>query len=546
LPDLEVAELHGSMPADEQDQALSPASAARVIVATNIAETSLTVPGVRAVVDTGLHKVARYDADRAVDSLQLEKISRDSADQRAGRAGRLGQGVVYRLWPEVDRLRPHRQSEISRVDLSGPLLGLLAWGGDPHSFEWFEPPAADRVERALGLLRMLGAVDGARLTPLGQQMSRLPLHPRLARILLHAGGAYDAALACALLSDRQQLPRHPPATECDLLMTDEGMRAQPFHTQRTARELQRLAGDRGGRLGSGDLRRALLAGYPDRVGRRRTPGDRRVLLFTGHGAVLSDESGVRDGDFLVALDVHGGRRGEQSEASVRIASLVNREWLEPTHVETHHELDSGGAVQRITREMYGAIVLSEQRAAADPAAAAEHLASAFLARPLGEDDEQLVRRLRFAGLERDVSGLATRAAAIAHRLAGVKLEDGLEWSDRQVLERAAPARFDAPSGRTHRLEYRDDGTVALSIKLQELFGLAETPQIGQRREPLLIVLLAPNGRPVQTTRDLRSFWTTTYPEVRKELRGRYPKHPWPEDPWNAPPTARTTRASRGR
>jgi ATP-dependent helicase HrpB len=537
----EVAELHGSLTGDEQDRAL--ASSARVIVATNIAETSLTVPGVAAVVDGGLHKVARYDADRAVDTLQLERIARDSADQRAGRAARLGPGVAIRLWAESDRLRAHREADITRIDLSGPLLDLLAWGGDPLTFEWFEAPPQDQLHSALDLLRQLGAVDGRTLTPLGREMSALPLHPRLARIMIAARGADAAALACAVLSDRQQFPRHPPTTECDL----SGLEASnvPPHIQRTARELQRLVADRRLQIRERDLRAALLAGYPDRVARRRTSDDRRVLMVSGHGAVVSEESGVRTGEFLVALDVQGGRRGEQSEARIRIASAVDREWLQPTHSEVSLELDLHGVVRRVEHEMYGSIVLRERWTAPDPSTAGEYLAKAFLQRPLADGDEQLMRRLRFAGLQHDLADLAARAAATAARLSDIRLEDALSWGDRQQLEKLAPVRFEAPSGRSHTLEYRDDGSVALSIKLQELFGLAESPRVGPRHEPLLILLLAPNGRPVQTTRDLRSFWTTTYPDVRKELRGRYPKHPWPEDPWTARATSRTTRGSRG-
>lgn len=540
--DVEVVELHGSLTPEEQDGALAVVPRRRVIVATNIAQTSLTVPGTRAVIDTGQHKVARYDAARGVDSLDLERIPRDAADQRAGRAGRLGPGLVLRLWHEHDRLRPHGEPEIARVDLAGPVLDLLAWGADPHAFDWFEAPRSDAIDAALALLSALGATDARRITPTGRQMARLPLHPRLARILLAGGGSRAAAAACALLSDRQALPRHPATTTCDLLeATDRNL---PAHVDRVARDLQRAAGGTAGTMTELDLRHALFTGYPDRIGRRRSPGDARVLLATGHGAVIGPESGVRDGEFVLALDVQAGRPGERSEARIRIASLVERGWLAPTSVEEGHELDAGGAVRARRREKYGEILLREMDAPVDPAIAAATLASALLARPLSEEDEALVRRLRFAGMVEDLKDLSLRAAAGQRRLVDVRLANGLDWSTRQRLDEAAPAHFLAPSGRTHPIDYRDDGSVAVSVKLQELFGLAETPRIGPRREPLLILLLAPNGRPVQTTRDLASFWNTTYPDVRKELRGRYPKHPWPEDPWNAVPTARTVKKSR--
>lgn len=537
----EVVELHGSLTADEQDAAIRPTTARRIIVATNIAETSLTVPGVSAVVDTGLHKVARYDAERAIDSLELERISMDSADQRAGRAGRLGPGVVFRLWDERDRLRPHRDPDIARIDLSGPALDVLSWGGDPRTFEWFEPPSPDRLETALDLLTRLGAFDNGALTEIGRRMSSIALHPRLARILIESDGADEAALACAMLSDRQVLPRHPATTTCDLF-TAMDRELQP-HLLRNARELQRAFGRKGKRsVDERTLRRALLAGYPDRVAQRRSAGDARVRLASGHGAWIGPESGVREGEFVLALAVDSARRGEISEARIRIASVVERDWLEPTSTERVTEVDGSGAVRTIERQMYGALVLKERPIPPDPIEAAEHLSAAFLARPLSPEDEQLVRRLRFAGLDADIQSLAAAAANGKRNVNDIVLADALEWGMRQELERRAPATFTAPSGRTHRLEYREDGAVALAIKLQELFGLPETPLIGARREPLLILLLAPNGRPVQTTRDLRNFWNATYPEVRKELRGRYPKHPWPEDPWSAQPTARTNRS----
>jgi ATP-dependent helicase HrpB len=538
----EVLELHGSMPAEEQDRALAPAPGRRVIVATNIAQTSLTVPGVQAVIDTGLHKVARYDAARGVDSLDLERIPKDAADQRAGRAGRLGPGLVLRLWDERDRLRPHDDPEIARVDLSGPALDLLAWGADPRRFDWFDAPPAAALEAALALLASLGATEGDRISRLGREMSRLALHPRLARILVAAGGRRAAAAACALLSDRLSLPWHPATTTCDLLVAVD--RPLPEPVQRVARELQRQFAPSDGAMSERDLREALLRGYPDRVARRRGQGDPRVLLASGHGAVIGPESGVRDGEYLLALDVQAGRRGERSEARIRIASIVEREWLAPTAVDDRHEIDAGGVVRARRREKYGELTLREIDGRADPAVAAGVLADAFLARPLADEDEQLARRLRFAGMDADLPELASRAAAGKTRLGDVRLDDGLEWAVRQRLSEAAPVRFAAPSGRSHAIDYRADGSIAVSIKLQELFGLAETPRIGPRREPLLFLLLAPNGRPVQTTRDLASFWNTTYPEVRRELRGRYPKHPWPEDPWNAPPTAKTVRRTR--
>ncbi len=542
---IEVVPLHGSLEPAEQDRAIAPSETRRVILATNIAETSLTVAGVTAVIDTGVHKVARYDPERAIDSLEVERISRESADQRAGRAGRLGPGVVFRLWSQADRLRPHREPDIHRVDLSGPLLDIVAWGGDPRTMEWFDRPGDEAIEAALALLTGLGAIDGAGLTPVGRRMHRLPLHPRLARILLAGGGSRAVALACALLSERHFLPPRHETTTSDLLAAVERERDLPPHVARVAAELQRSIGEAERRPETLDVqvfRRALFEGYPDRVAQRRADGSARVLLASGHGAVVGAESGVRDGEYLVALDVTAGRRGEGAEARIRLASVVDREWLTPSHRRVEHEFDAeSGRVRAFSREYYGAIVMMERPVPAEPGPAAALLAAAYLSRGVTEADEQLLRRLRFAGLEVDVSALVERAATLCRSLGDVDLTRDLTWEQRQAIERNAPERLAVPSGRTHPIHYDEDGTISASVKLQELFGLGDTPRVGPSGTPVLLVLLAPNGRPVQTTRDLRSFWTRTYPEIRKELRGRYPKHPWPEDPWTATPTARTNK-----
>jgi ATP-dependent helicase HrpB len=267
-----------------------------------------------------------------------------------------------------------------------------------------------------------------------------------------------------------------------------------------------------------------------------------VLLSSSHGAMLTAQSGVRDGEFLVALDVTAGRRGEGSEARIRMASLVDREWLVPTGVRVEHAVDeSTGVVRAVERQYYGALVIVERPAAADPLESTRLLADAYVARGLSGEDEQVIRRLRFAGFAADVTALAAAAAGGKRSIRDLRLADGVPSTMRADLDRLAPERLTVPSGRSTALRYQEDGTVVAEVKLQELFGLADTPVVGPRREPVLLALLAPNGRPVQFTRDLRSFWERTYPEVRKELRGRYPKHPWPEDPWTAQPTARTKR-----
>jgi ATP-dependent helicase HrpB len=547
---IELVPLHGSLPAAAQDRVFTPGDARRVILATNVAETSITVPRVTGVVDSGLHKVARYDAGRAVDSLDLERIPQDAADQRSGRAGRLSPGTAIRLWDARARLRPHREAEITRIDLSATVLDVRAWGGDPRTLEWFEAPSPTSIEAAEELLGRLGALDGGAVTDTGRRLQVLPLHPRLGRILLDARGAWEASLACAVLSERGFLPDRTEATTSDLLAAIDGVDRLPRHVVHVARQIQQIAQRVLGRdarehVEENAFRRAVLAGYPDRVARRRAPASPRLILASGHGAVLHRSSGVVEGEFLVALDVQSGRAGAGSEARVRLASRVERAWLQDTQVTREHRLDeaAGGIVRALDVERYGQIVVGEHPAPADPAVTARLLADAYVKRDPSEQDVQLARRLSFAGLPVSFPDLVTSAAARARTLDEISPHSALSGQTAGALDRLAPLRLTLPSGRSAQLEYHDDGSVSLSAKLQELFGLAETPRLGPRRTPVRVTLLAPNGRPVQTTTDLRSFWTRTYADVRKELRGRYPKHPWPEDPWNATPTHRATRRS---
>ena len=530
---VELLPLHGSLDAGAQDAALRPSDRRRVIVATNVAETSLTVPGVSVVIDSGLHKVARYDNDRAIDSLITERITLDSAGQRAGRAARLGPGHARRLWDERDRLRPHREAEIHRIDLSGPTLAILRWGADPRTFEWFDPPSRDRIESALDLLQRLGAVEDGRVTDIGRQMQRLALPPRLGRVFIESRGSFEGSAACAWLNEPTRLPEGAAATTSDVLTVVDRWRDMPPHLKRAADAL-------GGKnhISEAELRRALLAGYPDRVAKRRSGN--KVTLATGHGAIIGRESAVHDGGFLVALDVTSGRTTAQTEAIVRVASRVEPEWLTPTRSEVVSELDRAtGAIKSRRIDWYDAIILDERPIAVDPEARARMLARHWTP---DEPSARLLARLKFAKIDVDLDALVMLAAQQAARLQDITLvADHLPWEVRQTLATHAPERLRVPSGRDMPLEYHDDGSVTMAVKLQELFGLAETPRLGPSRVPVTFSLLAPNGRPVQTTRDLESFWERTYPEVRKELRGRYPRHPWPDDPWNATPTHRTKR-----
>ncbi|HMJ84267.1 MAG TPA: ATP-dependent helicase C-terminal domain-containing protein, partial [Vicinamibacterales bacterium] len=360
------------------------------------------------------------------------------------------------------------------------------------------------------------------------------------RMLVAADGARSIARACALLSERHLLPPRTASTTSDLLSAIDGWSSLPGHVKRAADVIQStiqsaIRHPQSEILSESAFLRAVLSGYPDRVAQRRAPGSPEVLLASGTGATIARESGVRDGEFLVALDV---RRHPQS-ALIRLASRVERDWLAPTSADVVHRFDdASGSVKAAAVDRYDALVLRERPVAVDPEVGARLLAEAWLARSPSDDDRRLLRRLKFAGHDIDIGSAVRTAAYGIKRLDDIDLTHALAPDVLRDMERDAPDRLAVPSGRHHRLEYNEDGTVGAAVKLQELFGLAETPRVGRRREPVVLSLLAPNGRPVQVTRDLRSFWDRTYPEVRKELRGRYPRHPWPEDPWRAPPTSK--------
>jgi ATP-dependent helicase HrpB len=494
-----VLPLHGQLDVDAQERALAPASRRKVILATNVAETSLTVEGITDVIDSGLHKVLRFDPESGIDHLVMERISLDSADQRAGRAGRTAPGRATRLWDARDILRPHREPEIRRVDLASTVLDLMSWGGDPRNFDWFEAPPEDRLSAAIELLRLLGA---------NEELRKFPLHPRLAKLIVAANGDERAIAIAAAISEGVRLTSNATTVSDAFALADLAPREVVRELKRCHAERERGAWARGRHAASppgslapardDNVLKAILAAYPDRVAQRREPKSDRLLLSSGTGAVLARESGVREGEFLVALDIAGSGGGE---ALVRMASYVDRDWLTPTHFDRVHTYVSG-RVKAIERAWYGAIPLFERPTEVDPIEAQRLLDANRKVDPV------LQRRIAFAGSEKN-------------------------------LDRLAPLTIPLPSGRTARLEYRDDGSIFAAVKLQELFGLVTTPRIGPRQVPVTFELLAPNGRPVQVTRDLASFWNGAYQEVRKALRARYPRHPWPEDPWSAKPTHRT-------
>ena len=570
--DVDVVPLYGDLPPEAQDRALLPGERRRVVLATNVAETSVTVPGVRIVVDSGWVRQPRRDPGTGLDRLDTVPISRASADQRAGRAGRTAPGRAVRLWTERD----HRERaaydvpEVRRLDLAGPVLQLLAWGADPRRFAWLEPPPDHAVDAALGLLVALGAVHDGALTAVGRELAGLPLHPRLGRMLLAGaalGHADDAALAAALLAERDAArPARGIPSDSDVLDRVDDVRAGRIDGRtivRVAEQLQRLVRP-GPRTAGRDeaCGRAILAGWPDRVARRREAGAERARMVGGRGVQLDPSSAVRDAELFVAVsvaDVPG-----EPDARVRVASAVDRGWLAET-VQTEVAYDAEADAVRARRvHRYGDLVLASHPTRAEPAQAAACLARLVAsdpgrAMPIDGGLPALRARLRFLEV-RDGAAAGDRWsvdwAAVADvvcvgctSLGAVRradwagaVRDTLGWHAWQELQRRAPERVTVPSGRAAGLDWPDDGGVpALAVRMQELFGRRDTPTVDDGAVRVRLHLLAPNGRPQQITDDLGGFWTRTWPEVRKELRARYPKHAWPEDPLTAAPQGRPGR-----
>lgn len=579
----EFLPLHGRLSAQAQDEAIRPASGRRVIVSTNIAETSLTIEGVTAVLDTGLAKILRYDPSLGMNRLETVKTSRASAEQRAGRAGRMGPGRAVRLWTEADHaLRPaFDTSEIQRVELARLLLDTRAWGiRDLASAALFEAPPAPALARARALLRDLGALDAeGAITPMGTRLSTLPTDPRIGRLLLAAQDLEIASAGCwaaAWLQEAGRLPRGPSSRQgaCDVV---EALRRDPPHGKglvvRAARQFARaLGGDLGPMEGLQSpaveeaLCQALFRAWPDRVGRRQT--EDRVVLADGRGARLAEESAVQADALLVALDLDAGRRGEQSRSLIRVASRVDPAWLEASaDFASGDEVrwDSGDSRVVAHRvERYRDLVLSSRPIPlADREAAAACLLEAATADPAGalglrDGDDQVLHRLALvartvpdspvpgdpqAWLEDQLPRLCAGRSSFKQLRAlppGGRLLDGLGWKERKALDELAPERLEVPSGSQIRLTYGADGPPILAVRVQEVFGWSATPTIARGRQTVVLHLLNPAQRPLQVTEDLQSFWTRTWPEVRGEMRSRYPKHRWPEDPAAAEPTRHST------
>ena len=495
LRDLDPLPLHGRLSPEEQDHALAPSETPKIVLSTNVAETSVTLEGVEVVVDSGLAKVPRFDAPTGVERLELLRISEASADQRAGRAGRTGPGRCVRVWSAKERLRPAESPEIARVDIAGAVVQIRAWGADPLAFPWFERPPEGPLRGAVALVDELGDAE---------LLARFPLHPRAAAVLVaaHDAGCPDALDVLADLS-------------------------LPAERRRVRSQLRRLGERHLGRwrVGAADVGEVLRAGYPDRVARRRE--GRRYLMADGQGVEL-------DGDgptWLVALEL-SGRRGREH--------LVRR-WVEIDEVPLSREVETdwwNGRVRHGVVERYGAIVVSRGPVNAPPPRSRvrelvlEHTSERDLAWP-----DELVARVELARsadpslprLDRRVAfeQAAWHVKTVAELRAWDRHLERWTHTEKQRLERLCPERIQVPSGSRLKVRYEADGPV-LAARVQQLFGWEQAPRVAGRA--LRVELLSPANRPVQVTDDLAGFWSGSYAEVRKEMRGRYPKHAWPEDP----------------
>ena len=593
--DLLLLPLHGALPSAEQDRALAPSPRRKVVLATNVAETSLTIDGVAAVIDSGLARIARHDPWSGLGALRVEPVSRASATQRAGRAGRTRAGRCLRLYTrhDHDSRREHELPEIQRSDLAEAVLALRAAGvrrADP--FEWFEPPPAPALAAADQLLVRLGAIDRATgaLTALGRQLEEMPVHPRQARVLLDAearGAGADGALVAALLGEREvRLARrgrggaaHTSAS--DVLDDLDALRAgDDRELDRNAARAIRRAADQLGRFTSRKnlssdpaevdraLSIALLAGFPDRVARRRRPGAPDLLLSGGAGggaAVLHPQSAVQTAELLLAIQAEESGRGRDRAVTVRTASAIDPAWLLELYTDDIADADEVRfdpqleRVVRIRRLTYDGLVLEEttEHRGIDPAAAGPVLAAAARAAGLAAfvDPDALARlraRADFVARTLPAAGIApitdeeldeiiaaARCTSFAE-LRAAHLLDQVRPHQRRDLDRLAPDAVSLPGRRRVPVHYEADRPPWIESRLQDFFGLTTGPSVAGGAVPLVLHLLAPNQRAVQVTSDLARFWQVHYPDIRRELARRYPRHAWPDDP------ATSTAARRGR
>lgn len=586
-----ILPLYGELTGEEQDAAIRPSRPGerKVVLATNIAETSLTIEGVRIVIDSGLARRSRFDPATGMSRLEIVRISRAAAEQRRGRAGRLEAGVCYRLWSESEHaaLAAQTPPEIAEADLAPLALELASWGvSDPQALRWLDPPPAPAFARARELLGSLDALDAAgRITHHGRALARIAAHPRLAHMLVHSARmrAQRTALElAAVLSERDLLRFAGAERNADVRLRLDALRGHALPAgvqvdagarQRALRTIEQLArqlepppqptSDE-----DADIGRLLALAYPDRIAQSRGEGG-RFLLASGRGAQLAGVQSLGACEFLVAADLDAGAR----DALIRLAAPLARAALEQdfaARIETRERIEWDSREQAVVarRERWlGALQLGERRIEQPDA---DRVAAALLAgvRELGlsalpwtKDARALQARMMFAhriGARApapwpDVSDAALAVSLeqwLAPHFAGMSRRDHLarldlqailaslmDWSMRTRLDEIAPAYLIVPSGSRIAIDYTAPEPVA-AVRLQEVFGLRSAPSVGDGRVPLTLHLLSPAHRPVQITRDLASFWSQGYAEVKKELKGRYPKHYWPDDPLTATATAR--------
>ena len=607
---VQVLPLHGDMPLAEQVRAVDPSSKRKVVLSTNVAESSITIDGVSAVVDSGLSRVATHSPWTGLPKLAVAKVSRASAAQRAGRAGRTRSGRVLRLYTQGDlTARPEYDTpELLRLDLSEPLLTLHGAGvADPGALPWLDPPPKVALEAAETLLSQLGALEkDGRLSALGRRLLAFPVHPRLGRLIAEGerrGVAETACLIAALLGEREirvqartSFGRGPGAARLDptrgpsdlLELVDcfdeaegSGFEASALRTlgldaravkavDQARRKLEQKAHNQSASPESSDeaeraLLACVLAGFPDRVARRRRPGSRELVLRSGAAAELGENSVVHDAELMVAVEIEERAAiGRSGKSVVRLASAIEAEWLLDSYSElldSESELTWNPQTERVdlvSRVVCGSVVLDESRApaAASEAAGAVLCRAALAAGPMrfgAEAFERLASRIEllrshFADADFGRGNGAGFAAALelacrervsfaeleATGLASV-LEQSLGPREIGLLRQHAPERITLPGGRSVDVHYEPGKPPWVESRLQDFFGMAETPRLCAGKVPLTLHLLAPNQRAVQVTSDLEGFWQRHYPQIRRELMRRYPRHSWPEDGRHAEP-----------
>jgi len=585
-PDVLVAPLFGALSRQDQDKAIqrAPRGVRKVVLATDIAETSLTIEGIRIVVDGGYRRKPRFDPQSGMTRLETRRISRAGADQRRGRAGRLEPGVCYRLWPQAETaaLARFETPEIVEADLAPLALDLSRWGlADPAALNWSDPPPVAQYAQAQALLRALDAIDrDGRITSQGNQMCRLPMHPRLAHMLVAGTAAGHGGLACdiaALLDERDVLGGRD---DCDLrsrlavLQGDGGGKVQRGaldRVRRAAKDLRRrmkISGDAGG----GDAGELLALAYPDRVAKRRGAAG-RYLLRNGRGAILPEGDRLAAEEWLAVADLGGA----QADARIYLAAPLAAARIEAMFEGDIEQIDRVAWDDRqekviaVRRQLLGAIALKEEPLKKPPPATVLEAMVAGIrllgstALPWNEATRQWRARVMFLrGLEyrgvvwpdlSDDTLMGGLTDWLAPFLAGVAscqalqkvdlksaLASLLTWEQNQLLEEGAPTHITVPTGSRLALDYGQSDEPVLRVRLQEMLGETETPAIAGGRVPILLHLLSPAGRPVQVTRDLAGFWQGSYAQVKAEMKGRYPKHLWPDDPLRAAPTRRSKKS----